>query len=531
MLLKFIAPLSLIVLIVLGATACSHSNVTIESRSDTPITLYSTTISNTSPTLDSTIPLSPPKLDVLPTFTIGAPSSSTVLNYGSTISGCALTSEGEFLCWGWLGRTFQNPYKLPVDNIVGATIGPLDYQHGCVRTSDKELWCWDNRFNGLTNPQKSPVSNVVGIAEHSTWGSGCARTSEGALWCWEHSRFGFETPRQLNVFGVNEIAGWSSPYRGCVLTSVNELWCWTSIPKSSAPPPIPVPGALDPGPPQVLDIGIPQKSFIEDVVDMTSQGCALTSAGELWCWTAYEGNLFESFAKFPIDSIAGISETSSLFGGCANTGDNELWCWNGIEPIPFGGVQDTTPPYTSSTIIPFDRPQKLAVADVVGTSEDTTFNEGCARTASNSLWCWSNSKYSSYKFSNPQQSSIAGVSKLSGKSTGEYGCALTSTEELWCWNGSDSLITRDITLDLARKFPVSNIVGMTKGSDYWRGCATARNNELWCWFVEGQGVLNFDRPIKSPISSTSTTPRPAPTLTSSPDIVVVELNPTTHTTR
>ncbi len=136
---KFIVPLSLIALTVLGATACNHSGG-LDRGSETTIPIPTTTsIPTTNPP-----PTTTPNVE---DFNGVIPDEVMLAQQKSPEKGCLLfigdkdEDEGEAWCWRDIGM----PHKSPVSNVdwVGTNFS-LD--RGCLRPKGKTFLCWRNLF-------------------------------------------------------------------------------------------------------------------------------------------------------------------------------------------------------------------------------------------------------------------------------------------------------------------------------------------------------------------------------------------------
>ena len=301
---------------------------------------------------------------------------------------CALTAEGEVLCWGkgdngrlgndCISSCTDKSHAVAVvaeddstDPLAGIVQISAGKSHTCALSDTSEVFCWGQGEHGklgnnATTDQDHPVGVVssgdsnapllTGIVQVSAGdGHTCALTSEGEIKCW-----GFGTAGQLGndantsrSYPVNVIAstGSTAPLTGivqvstgrnhtCAVTSAGGVKCWGygQLGKlgngSSESANYPV---------NVVASNVPN-DLLSDVVHVSAgqnHSCALTSSGGVKCWGYNsDGQLGIDAVQssyYPVDVIAdsdspfALSGIVQMSGGlahtCALTTEGEIKCW------------------------------------------------------------------------------------------------------------------------------------------------------------------------------------------------------------
>ncbi len=441
MLRKFIAPISFIVLIVLGVAACSHSNTATED-SDRP----------------AESPLNP------------RPEIVGVGLHSNTNSGCVSTKGGQLWCWGfYISSNIASPKNLPVDNVVEATLNSSGA--GCVRTENNELLCWEERGEpdaSFTNPQMLPVENVAEIAKNSGYRNGCALTNSDELWCWgSDNNYQRLQPQKFHLNNIVKLAGGSRLGEGCAFSSDQRLWCWSF-------------GDVNFTNPRMLSISNVDKISL---FSKFLSGCVLNSDRELWCWNArddsdiYLEGRFPQIQKFPIDDITNIAEGTRMGYGCVHNVKGDLWCWGEDNNNPSRGR--------------FDNPKKAPISNVVELSEISfyTSTSTCARTSDGEPWCWGDRYALEYEKYYVVGEKVCG----SDAANQSYPSYPTTTDPLTgegCYTPRNYVGGANIFVEL-QKLPINDDVIRVAGR-----CALESDDELWCWdnlFFEPPGKLSLPR--------------------------------------
>lgn len=334
---------------------------------------------------------------------------------------------------------------------------------------------------------------------------GCA-IAEGRLFCWGANDVGqvgtdetsapVLSPRRIGAdTDWRSIAVGSS--HACALKEDSSLWCWGAN----------TVGALGLG--EVTRAGptqlsAPQPTSWTSLSAGWDHNCAITSAGQLWCWGENdEGQL----GQLDDQSAPGISRTQPtrlgseldwvmVSGGqghtCGLRGDS-LFCWGrntqGQLALGDGALEQIRLPTEVSS-----------GWNLVDVSQGT----GCGIRNDQSLWCWSSGSSGQLGQGNTQSSTMAiqvgDQSDWQSLSVSTFHvCGIRDVGEMWCWGRSiegqhGNGITDDVLL------PVATAVGQQ-----WKAVEVSRfgtcgidfNDVMWCSGENAVGQLGIgstDRP-------------------------------------
>ncbi len=270
---------------------------------------------------------------------------------------CGLSAAGALLCWGrggngQLGTGAYDPVStpIPVNAAPPLTLLAPGEAHTCGLTAAGTAWCWGSNTSGqlgiasatalLPLPQ-SVTGNVVFADLSAGDAHTCGRTAAGAVWCWGANNAG-----QLGVATAPQTCGISNCSRAPVLVSGNHVF-----------------------------------------VQLSARGshvCALTAAGETWCWgdNAWGalGDGSTSNRSAPVAVSGGLAFTQITAGTnhtCGLTAAGAAYCWGDNAA---GQLGDGT------------RTQRTAPAPVTGGLHFRALSAGnhhsCGLTTAGEAWCW-----------------------------------------------------------------------------------------------------------------------------------------------
>jgi alpha-tubulin suppressor-like RCC1 family protein len=331
---------------------------------------------------------------------------------------CALAPSGAAYCWGRseggqvgvaspasicpIGTQAYPCSLIPVAVQGGLVFTALDAggEHVCALTSAGAAWCWGRNHAGqlgdnTTTHRFAPVA-VTGGLTFASLSLGtlhtCGLTAQGAALCWgSNSRGqlgdGSTTDRAAPVAVTGGLAfeqitaGGSQLGYTCALTTAGQAYCWG-----------------DNGGGQ-LGIGVQDQAahsapapvsgvvvFASLSAGLGSHTCGLTSAGSAFCWGANafgalgDGTTASRFSPVPVGG--GIVFAQIIAGGfightCGVTGSGKAYCWGENE---VGAIGD-------GTLL-----DPLAPSAVAGghsfSSLDAGFRHTCGRTTAGVLYCW-----------------------------------------------------------------------------------------------------------------------------------------------
>ncbi|MDO9087214.1 MAG: hypothetical protein Q7U53_13490 [Anaerolineaceae bacterium] len=264
------------------------------------------------------------------------------------------------------------------------------------------------------------------------------------------------------------------------------------------------------------------QGFTDKVVIAVSAGfahtCAVTSAGDVWCWgNNYYGQLgndtkVDSPTPVIVDGFTEkvIAISAGHFYTCALTSDGGIKCWGDNSVGQLGYITTTTCDYGPCSSIPmnvvgFDNEGEDAIAISAGAYHT------CALTSGGGVKCWGNNFYGQLGDGETTNSSIpvdvnrlnSGVKAISAG--GSHNCAVTSEGGVKCWGYNSDGQLGDGTKDDS-PIPV-DVSGLTSGvkaisAGGSHNCALTNPGVVKCWGNNEYGKLG----------DTSTTDRHTPVL-------------------
>ena len=265
---------------------------------------------------------------------------------------CGITaSGGNVYCWGYngygqLGNNTTTTEKAPVEtllvsNMVGIAAGG---NHTCGANVGGSVYCWGYNGQGQlgnnsTTNQKQPVivegvggvGALSGIASVSAGQNfSCGVTSPGNVYCWGYNNYGQlginntttkKTPVEVlgvggvgNLSGIVSVAGGAS--HACALSTAGNVYCWGYNGYgqlgvgSTTTQKVPV---------EVTGVGgVGHLSNIINIVGAADHTCAVSSAGNVYCW-GYNGygqlgNNSTTTQKVPVEvlGVGGVGHLSNV---------------------------------------------------------------------------------------------------------------------------------------------------------------------------------------------------------------------------
>lgn len=278
--------------------------------------------------------------------------------FQSISSNCGLDLDGQLWCWGnntagdlGLGQEVDgSPEPLPV---VGGHVFE-SFAGSCAIDSAAQAWCWGPNGEGQVgtgvayqdDPQDenwiiwepAPVvggHRFVELATTITRWANCARDEDGEIWCWGSNTFGAlgigeseknysATPVRIAAEGpFVRLVGGTNAF--CALTAAGEAWCWGNN----------YAGSLDPSQPERNEIRTPTRILpdfeFRDLAMGFFSACGLDAEGKAWCWGINEygqtgTGLFSEMGHEP-RPVYGDHRFQALFPHCGITVDGEALCW------------------------------------------------------------------------------------------------------------------------------------------------------------------------------------------------------------
>lgn len=441
---------------------------------------------------------------------------------------CALTDEGEVLCWGdnefgQLGDGSEANSALPV-RVSGLGPGVLaiaaGYYYSCALTAARGVKCWGRNDSGQlgdgTFESRSSPVNVVGLEARvaalslATWHS-CALTVAGQVKCWGSNGAGAfgngtysSSPRPVTATSLDEsaVAIAAADWHTCALTSRGAVKCWGYNQD----------GELGDGTTNSSSRAIDVEGLGSGVVALAaghSHTCARLRTGEVRCWGGGDmdqlGNGIPTVREVPADVVglgaSAIEVATAEHHACALSADGTASCWG----QNFSGeLGDGTarPRSIASAVAGIDSPL-VAIA--------TGGEHSCAITQGNAVWCWGFGVYGQlgdgYK---ENRAEPVATMRLGGNAAelalgSIHSCALTLDGEVHCW-GSNEVGQLGVGSNIQGRPAPLLVVDLGPGvkaiaAGTFHSCALTAAGGVKCWGQNGAHELgdgtttNRNRPV------------------------------------
>ena len=427
-----------------------------------------------------------PKDTSVPVEVSGLPGSAAAISAGM-VDTCALMSGGDVECWGdnayrELGPAASTSGRGPVViSGLPAAIRAVAAggAHTCVVTAAGTVMCWGFDFHGeLGNGTFTPVSaspvKVTGISGGvdaiAAGGHSCAVMTGGTVKCW-----GFNYHGQL---GNGTTTDSSVPV--AVVFPVEK-------PAPTAAPRLPAPSSFT-----AIAVG-------------GYHACALSSDGRVFCWGQNldgqlgDGTRTERHRPIEVTGLPGgvTAITAGLSHTCALTSAGEVWCWGSNSYRQLGDGA------TASSSVPVRVPG-LVGSGVRAIAAGATLT--CAITATRAAVCWGLGGRLGDGTTRDSGVPVQVVGLASGVqaivAAGLHACALTGTFGVVCWGlSSQGQLGNGSTTGSWVPVEVSGLQGVAAGifTGYWHTCAATTDDALKCWGVDGNGEFGDGRRTNSSV--------------------------------
>lgn len=304
---------------------------------------------------------------------------------------CGLDETGKVFCWGSndYGQLARPPYGpcptsrtgfpcsptpvpvAPEGTFVGVAVGR---GFTCALSTDGETLCWGATSGGRTgqpdpgeenDPMPRPLpggTRFVAIALGA--GHGCGIDADGRAHCWGTNRYGelglgagdaLGHPVPAPVAGELRFRSLAAgPYLTCGITSANETYCWGSAvnevvrASASCPGVSTEPAACAPAPTRVaLGVSLASITVGED------HACGVTASASAYCWgrndrgqlgTGSVGGVADDGA--PVEVSGGMRWRVLSAGGTSTCGISlervaYCWGWNGMGKLGIGTTAES----------------------------------------------------------------------------------------------------------------------------------------------------------------------------------------------
>lgn len=288
---------------------------------------------------------------------------------------CIVTSASAAFCWG-NGSNGQNGNGSNQNQTMPAALTSLSNVqsisrglfHSCAVIQGGSVRCWGVNGSGqlgnnTTDPAPVPVAATISAVKSVSAGGSftCALKTDGQPWCWgdnTNGELGTGTAGgnslvPVQVTGISNITAIDSGYfHACALTTAGEVFCWGNNSSGQIGN-----GAFS------TEVATPAKALLpEAVVQITAGGtttCARTAAGKVYCWGDNASGQLGTFDN-PTDhntpvapqsleiAIAGVDTNSSTT--CAWTITGQAYCWGSNLSGQLGGGLGTGGPSKVSVL-------------------------------------------------------------------------------------------------------------------------------------------------------------------------------------
>ena len=328
----------------------------------------------------------------------------------------------------------------------------------CAVTTDGTAVCWGSnrdqyliatsRELNITTPTKVPLPNndrfvTLDGGANRTW---CGLAVSGKVYCWGDHHIGsyftttsrtpvaVEFPHEMTITEVH--SGYSN---GCAINTDAELWCWGDILESGS-------GQTEPMRTPVK-VAIPNN---ERVIDFDNGGasCAVTNLGNIYCWghsngegqlgIGYANNFAYAVSVTPLKvltpaDVQFVSITTGLEHSCALSTEGKGYCWGDNYQGLFGNDSYANSLFPTPMIVPNDEELTLI---------STGWYHTCVITISGKTWCFGRGDFGELgtgttlggkTYRTPLAPSGTQFKTLSA-ALGTT-CAIDQFDRVWCWGG------------------------------------------------------------------------------------------------
>jgi hypothetical protein len=276
-----------------------------------------------------------------------------------------------------------------------------------------------------------------------TW---CGLAVSGKVYCWGDHHIGsyftttsrtpvaVEFPHEMTITEVH--SGYSN---GCAINTDAELWCWGDILESGS-------GQTEPMRTPVK-VAIPNN---ERVIDFDNGGasCAVTNLGNIYCWghsngegqlgIGYANNFAYAVSVTPLKvltpaDVQFVSITTGLEHSCALSTEGKGYCWGDNYQGLFGNDSYANSLFPTPMIVPNDEELTLI---------STGWYHTCVITISGKTWCFGRGDFGELgtgttlggkTYRTPLVPSGTQFKTLSA-ALGTT-CAIDQFDRVWCWGG------------------------------------------------------------------------------------------------
>jgi alpha-tubulin suppressor-like RCC1 family protein len=332
----------------------------------------------------------------------------------------------------------------PAHAATASTIS-AGFGHTClIASTNGALKCWGRNDrgelgDGTTTARSTPVGVVGMQSKIASVSAGvdatCAVSTAGALKCWGAASLvgnGTTTDALAPASVTGLTSGVAAVSVGadhvCALTRAGGVKCWGSGSR----------GQLGDGLGVASSTPVDVSGLTSGVVAVASgnlHSCALTSAGEVWCWgyNVYgqvgDGSTVDALTPTRVVGLSGIKAIATGgYHSCAITAASAGTCWG---QNTYGELGDGTTT---------DSPAPVDVVGLSGVASITAgFYHSCATTVGGAASCWGANNTAALGDGTTTNQAVP--TPVAGSATGVVGidggrghtCAVTNKGKALCW--------------------------------------------------------------------------------------------------
>jgi alpha-tubulin suppressor-like RCC1 family protein len=385
-------------------------------------------------------------------FTVAVASGlrETCTYAGRLTGGASLGARGSVSCSRRGTGTWEMSWGLP-DPVPAGRFVMIDIGYGmtCALDSAGQAWCWGGNSYGhlgvsddLPRLVPAPAAGSLRFTQISVAREGpvvCGVTGTGEAWCWGSSWGGVlgdgsgaeegkpVSPRRVvGNHSFSQIAAAGS--HTCAITTAGDAWCWGT---NSL-------GQLGTGnlTPSSSPVAVAGNLKFRQISTYTLNTCGVTTTGSAYCWgegwSGILGNGQKLTSNVPVPVSGGHTFASVSVGmwmACGVTTQGDGYCWGE------GGRGLGTGAALSQSSVP---------VPVAGGMKWKSIRAGgfiaCGVTVTNAGYCWGDNfsgalgAGASMRSGSDRPIAIAGSLAFDQVVIDWHGCGLTVAGIAWCWS-------------------------------------------------------------------------------------------------
>lgn len=383
--------------------------------------------------------------------------------------------------------------------------------HTCAVAADRSAWCWGNnqwgQLGDATLTDRDGPTRVLGLGEAAQIAAGYRRTfaltARGELWGWgavksglpPKERLHYARPRRVPI--PEPVRDYRIGQRSCALTRAGNLWCWRGRWGAQPRKPAATPRRLT-GLPPMADFDSGSDHF-----------CGVDKAARVWCWGKNgAGQLGDGSRQARVRAVrvGGLPAMAAVVCGsestCAVDTTGAVWCWGRVGPpqpsshTPLDEPEADLPAPgqpVGPQPTPVLRPRRLAgLTGVV--SLVLGWPHTWARTRDGRVLRWR-----SVSVHSAPRERIKSTGRAAGLRFGsEHRCVLDTSGRVRCWGENSRGQLGDATFE--RRSTPTPVRGVPRLKQLSVGnvhaCGLSPRGRIWCWGDDSAGQLGLGAPTR-----------------------------------